>query len=185
MTFRSKVLARTSSSLEKPLFLAIWATLTTSGRVFLTEMVKRHIYGPKPFIWAYNQVSLSFRSKVLARTSSSLEKPLFGLFWPIWQLPVGCFWPKWSKGTSTDQDLSFESITKSLWLSVQKFQPVQAQVLKTRYFWPFLPIWQLPVGCFWPKWSKGTSTDQDFSFEPITKSLWPSVQKFEPVQAHI
>ena len=37
---------------------------------------------------------------------------------------------------------------------------------ENRYFWP---IWQLPVGCFWPKWSKGTSTDQDLSFEPITK----------------
>ena len=33
-------------------------------------------------------------------------------------------------------------------------------------------------GCFWPKWSKGTSTDQDLSFGHITKSLWPSVQKF-------
>ena len=42
-----------------------------------TEMVKRHIYGPRPFIWAYNQVSMTFRSKVLADTSSSLEKPLF------------------------------------------------------------------------------------------------------------
>ena len=39
MTFRSKVLARTSSSCEKPLFLAILANFTTSGRVFLTEMV--------------------------------------------------------------------------------------------------------------------------------------------------
>ena len=49
---------------------------------------------------------------------------------------------------------------------------------ENRYFWP---IWQLWVGCFWPKWSKGTFTDQDLSFEPITKSLWPSVQKFWPV----
>ena len=46
---------------------------------------------------------------------------------------------------------------------------------ENRYFWP---IWQLPVGCFWLKWSKGTSTDQDLSFEPIIKSLGPSVQKF-------
>ena len=68
MTFRSKVLARTSSSLEKPLYWDILANLTTSRRVFLTEMVKRHIYGPRPFIWAYNQVSMAFRSKVLART---------------------------------------------------------------------------------------------------------------------
>ena len=50
MTFRSKVLSRTSSSLENPICLAILANFTTSGRVFLTEMVKRHIYGPRPFI---------------------------------------------------------------------------------------------------------------------------------------
>ena len=68
MTFRSKVLARTSSSLEKPLFWAILANFTTSARVMLTEMVKRHIYGLRPFIWAYNQVSMTYRSKVLART---------------------------------------------------------------------------------------------------------------------
>ena len=121
MTFRSKVLARTSYSLGKPLFWAILANLTTSGGVFLTEMVKRHIYWPRPFIWVYNQVSMTFRSKVLARTNKSKKNRYFGLFWPIWPLPVGCFWPKWSKRTSTDQDLSFEPITKSLWPSVQKF----------------------------------------------------------------
>ena len=77
MTFRSKVLARTSSSLEKPLYLDILANLTTSGRVFLTEMVKRHICRLRPFIGTYNQVSMTFRSKLPARTSSSLEKPLF------------------------------------------------------------------------------------------------------------
>ena len=60
--------------------MAILANLTTSGRVSLTEMVKRHIYGPRSFIGAYNQVSLTFRSKVLARTSSSLEKPLFFVY---------------------------------------------------------------------------------------------------------
>ena len=73
----------------KPLFLA---KLTTSGRVFLTEIVKRHIYGQRPIIWAYKQVSMTFPSKVLARTSSSLEKPLFFLlFLPVLQFPVGCF----------------------------------------------------------------------------------------------
>ena len=59
----SKVLARTSSSLENPLFLAILAKFTTSGRVFLTKMVKRHIYEPRPFIYAYNQVSMTFVQK--------------------------------------------------------------------------------------------------------------------------
>ena len=53
---------------------------------------------------------------------------------------------------------------------------------KTRYFWLFWLILQLSIGCFWPKWSKGTSTDQDLSLEPITKSLWHSVQKCLPVQ---
>ena len=68
MTLRSKVLARTSSSLEKPLVVNILANWTTSGQVCLTEMVKKHIYWPRPFILAYNQVSMTFRSKVLART---------------------------------------------------------------------------------------------------------------------
>ena len=68
MTFRSKVLARTSSGPQKPLFWAILTNLPTSGWVVLTEMVKRHIYGPRPFIWAYNQISMTIRSKVLART---------------------------------------------------------------------------------------------------------------------
>ena len=54
-----------------------FTNLTTSGRVLLIEMVKRHIYGPRPFISAYNQVSVTFCAKVPARTSSSLEKPLF------------------------------------------------------------------------------------------------------------
>ena len=82
MAFRAKVLARTSSSLEKPLFWAILTNLTTYGRVCLTEMVKRHIYGPRLFIWAYNQVSITFRSKVLGRTSLSLEKTLFWAILP-------------------------------------------------------------------------------------------------------
>ena len=81
MTFHSKVLVRISSCLEQPQFLAILANFTTSGRVILTEMVERHIYGPRPFIWAFNQVSMTFRSKVLARTCSSLEKPLFLVIW--------------------------------------------------------------------------------------------------------
>ena len=57
--------------LRKPLFLA---NVTTSVLVSLTEMAKRHFYGPRPFIWAYYQVSMTFRSKVLACPSSSLEQ---------------------------------------------------------------------------------------------------------------
>ena len=52
-------------SYENRYFWPIWQL---PAGCFLTEMVKRHIYGPRPFIWAYNQVSRTFRSKVLART---------------------------------------------------------------------------------------------------------------------
>ena len=31
----------------------------------LTEMAKRHIYGPRPFIWAYNQVCMTLQAQVL------------------------------------------------------------------------------------------------------------------------
>ena len=48
---------------------AYLVNLTTTGRVLLDE-IKRHIYGPRPFIWACHQVSMTFRSKALARTSS-------------------------------------------------------------------------------------------------------------------
>ena len=103
------ILSIINTFLWKPLFLA---NLITSGRVFYTDIVKRHIY-------------VSFK------------------------------------------------ITKSLGPSARKFWPVQAQVSKKkkRYFW-----------LFWPKWSKGTFTDQDLPLKPITKSLGPSVQKFWPIQ---
>ena len=85
---------------------------------------------------------------------------------------------KYSVNTNRPQrpQSRFRVFQKSLWPSIQMFYP--EQVLKNRYFWIFWPIRQLPVGCFWPKWPKGTFTDRDLSFEPITKSLWPSVQKF-------
>ena len=68
---------------------------------------------------------MTFHSKVLAHTSSRLENRYILLFWLIFQLPVECFWSKWSKGTTTDQDLLSGPIIKSLWPSVQKFWPVQ------------------------------------------------------------
>ena len=37
-----------------------------------------HIYGPIPFIWAYNQVSVTFRSKVLARTKNMTDRQTDG-----------------------------------------------------------------------------------------------------------
>ena len=83
MSINPKLRRCTSDIYENRYFLV---NLTTSGRVFLTEMAKRHIYGPRPFIWAYNKVTMTFRSKVLARTNSSLENRYFWLFWPILQL---------------------------------------------------------------------------------------------------
>ena len=68
LTFCSKVLTRTSSSPEKPLFQTILANFAKFRWPILAKSVKRHIYTPTPFIWTYNQVSLNFRSKVKART---------------------------------------------------------------------------------------------------------------------
>ena len=47
---------------------SILANFATGNLPNLAESVKRHIYTPRPFIWAYNQVSMAFRSKVIART---------------------------------------------------------------------------------------------------------------------
>ena len=51
--------------------------------------------------------------------------------------------------------------------------------MKTAFFGQFDNFWS---GVFDRNGQKGTSTDQDLSFEPITKSLWPSIQNFSPVQ---
>ena len=44
-----------------------------SSRIWLKN-VSRHIYAPRTLILAYNQVSMTFRSKVLARTSPYFRK---------------------------------------------------------------------------------------------------------------
>ena len=67
--------------------------LTNFRWLNLAETHKRHIYTPRPFIWAYNQVSMTFHSKVVARTSTRFEKPLFRQFWPISPPEVGQIWP--------------------------------------------------------------------------------------------
>ena len=60
----------------------------------LAQSVKRHIYTPRPFIGAYNQVSTTLRSKILAR--SSFENQLFLGISPT---SGGRIWPKVLKGT--------------------------------------------------------------------------------------
>ena len=54
----------------------------------------------KTFHLSLYQVSITFRSKVLARTSSSLEK-IVGYFGQFDNFRSDVFLPKWSKGTST------------------------------------------------------------------------------------
>ena len=47
------------------------------GQLPVAESVKRHIYTPRPVIWAYSQVSTTILSKETAWKSSCFEKPLF------------------------------------------------------------------------------------------------------------
>ena len=59
---------RTSSYFGKPLFLVILANFGAFWWPLLAETVKRHINTSRPFIWAFNQIYITLRSKVLART---------------------------------------------------------------------------------------------------------------------
>ena len=61
------------------------------GQPPVANVTERHIIKPRPFIWAYNQLSMTFRSKVLNRTSSSYENCCFGAFWRIFR------WPNFTK----------------------------------------------------------------------------------------
>ena len=102
---------------------------------------------------------MTFRSKVLARTSSSLEKKtLFWIFWPNSAISGARIWPKLSKGTSTGQDLSYEPIPRSLRPFVAKKQPGKLKFRKNRYFGYFGQNSAISGGRIWPKLSKGTST---------------------------
>ena len=52
-------------------------------------------------------------------------------------------------------------------------------------FWTFWPNSAISGGRIWSKLSKGTSTGQDLSFEPIHMSLRPSVAEKQPGKAHV
>ena len=89
-------------------------------------------------------------------------------------------WPKLSKDTSTRRDLSYEHICRSLRPSVTKNQPGISHVLKNRCFWTIWPNSAISGGQIWPKRSKGTSTRHYLSYEPIPRSLRPSVTNIQP-----
>ena len=113
--------------LENHNFWAFWPTSANQDLSFepslydlpftrskLVETVKRHISTPRPFIWNYNQVSITFRSKCLVRTSWCFEIRCFGAYWLVQPTFGGRIWPKQSKGTYSHQEVSFEPINRSL-----------------------------------------------------------------------
>ena len=91
-------------------FLPISVNLRLPNRA---ETVNRHIYTPRPFIWDYNQVSQTSSSYFLTAVLSILAN--FANFQ----------WPKSAESVqrhiATRHDLLFESITNSLWHSIQRF----------------------------------------------------------------
>ena len=156
-------------------FWTFWPNSTIFGGRISPKNVKRHIYTPRPFIWAYYQDPMTNRYKETAWKSSC-----FG----------GRIWPKLSKSTSKRQDLSYEPIPRSLRPSLTKIQPGKESMTdgptdrnpksigpKPLCCWLTWPNSPPAIGRLWPKLSKGTYTRQDISFENMTKSLWPSVQK--------
>ena len=56
---------------------------------------------------------------------------------------------------------------------------VYANVLENQSFWAIL------ANLRWPQLSKGTSIRQDLSYEPIPKSLRPSIAKKQPGKAQV
>ena len=165
MTFRSKVLARTSLSLEKPIYLAI---LTTSGRVFLTEMVKRHIYGPRPFIWTYNQVSMTFHSKLLARTRKrwQTDRQTDGRTDGHYRPPTFGLGPK-KIGYNMDLEVGIEM----LW-------DMGGPVIIHTYFSPILYDFWLAIFFSNHIKFKVTAPYQTLSFKHMTRLLRTSIQTF-------
>ena len=96
-------------------------------------------------------------------------------------------WPKLSKGTSTRQDISYDM---SLFAG-RYDHPLQRNSLekfmfrKKLLFLDILAKLAYSAGRIWPKLTKGTSTRQDHSYDPIPRSLRPSVTKNQPGKAHV
>ena len=146
----------------------------------LAKPVKRHIYKPKPFIWAYSQVSTTIRCRETAWKGSCFEKPQildilakFGHFrWPILaetfkrhiSRPRPFIWV-YSKVSTTIR------CKETAWKS---------SCFEKRKFWTFWSNSAISGGKLWPKLSKGTSTGQDLSYEPIPWSLRSFVAKIQP-----
>ena len=79
--------------------------------------------------------------------------------------------------------------TNSLFYKLKLFKFVDLVDLKEGIvmwtFWTFWPNSAISGGRIWSKLSKGTSTGQDLSFEPIHMSLRPSVAEKQPGKAHV
>ena len=69
-------------------FRRIWPTF--GGRIW----PKLHIYTPGPFIWAYNQVPMTFLSTGPARKRSCFVNRYF---WVFWAIPANFRWPYLAK----------------------------------------------------------------------------------------
>ena len=101
-------------------------------QLLVAETVKRHINRPRPFIWAYSQVSTTIRYTDTAWKAYVSKNRWVWAFWPISAIFGGWIWSKVSKGTSTGQDLSYEPIPRCLRPSVTEKLPGTAYVSKTR-----------------------------------------------------
>ena len=91
----------------------------------LSTLAERHIYTPRPFIWAYFRVSTTIRYKETAWITHASKKYcfFFWTFWPNSAISGGQIWPNLSIGTSTQRTISFKPIPMSLRPSVTKMQP--------------------------------------------------------------
>ena len=110
---------------------------TTQWRIG-PKLSKRHIYTQAPFIWTYNEVSMTFSNKVLDRIS--FEKLLF---WALWQKSTNFRWPH---SVETVKRRSY--ISSPYGLPFKSSSPCKLIFRKKTLF--FLAFWQTSANFRWP-----------------------------------
>ena len=134
--------------------------------VCLTEMVKRHIYGPRPFIWAYDQVSMTFRSKVIARTRKrwQTDGQTDGRTPQLYRPPTCGLWPNKEVFVKHEQAPNRPQTRRGM-VSFVDFKYI---LYENRYFW------QICFGLY-KKYDGQIDrwTDTPNSYRPQPFGLWP------------
>ena len=129
----------------------------------------RHLWNTKRhhfFIWAYNNVSMTLHSKVLAHTSLWYETRCFGHFDQAWPISGDRIWPKLLKGTSTNPGWPVSSQFRISWFFTD-----------FPWIFPWSKIDACPISLCTLRILKPVGTGPPGSQKPVAqpKFRWPNV----------